>query len=472
MNQRIIYTCIIAIILFLSCSGYNTRTNFYSKENIPSYEVFPGKDFTSTKVGTNSYFPLEASTASYINLKDAVENSNYPSNIYTEELLNSFPYNYPNPKDGKPIGLHLEAAISPWDDKRKLIHIGINSGKIEKEENSNEASKNIVFAIDTSGSMGGSERMDLAKNSMKAFIQGLNSKDSVATIEYTDDAKIILPPTSMNAKNRILDSIARLKPTGGTNALPGILLAYKLAREMRSDREQTKVIIVTDGDFGGVNNDELLSLILKENKAGISFSIFGFSTSGKVPVMDLVNTTKAGEAYYINSSEDAKKSLSLQSWLTFISLAKDMSIEVKFNPGLVESFRLIGFEKYRPSPTKKMYEVSSSFSHTALYEVITSDSYKKGSELAMVKLTYKTTNGKPEELRENILDAKNTTWDASDNFRFAAGVAGLGMILNHSIYKGSLDFNMVIHLIQSAILYDPDGTRKELLSLVNRLKKI
>jgi Ca-activated chloride channel family protein len=400
-----------------------------------------------------------------------VENSNYPSNIYTEELLNSFPYNYPRPKEGKSIGLHLEAAISPWDDKRKLIHIGINSIKEEKEENKNESPKNIVFAIDTSGSMGGSERIDLAKNSLKTFIQGLNSKDNVATIEYTDDAKISLPPTGMNAKNRILDSISRLKPTGGTNAWHGILLAYKLAREMRSDREQTKVIIVTDGDFGGVNNDELLALIQKENKAGITFSVFGFSTSGKVAVMDLISTTKAGEAYYINSPEDARKSLTLQSWLTYISLAKDMSIEVKFNPGLVESFRLIGFEKYRPSTGRKLYQVSSSFSYTALYEVITFDSDKIG-ELATVKLNYKTTNGKSEEIKEILFDSKSIAWDASENFRFAAGVAGLGMILNHSIYKGSLDFNMVIHLIQSAILYDPDGTRKEFLNLLNKLKKI
>jgi Ca-activated chloride channel family protein len=132
---------------------------------------------------------------------------------------------------------------------------------------------------------------------------------------------------------------------------------------------------------------------------------------------------------------------------------------------------LIGFEKYRPSTGRKLYQVSSSFSYTALYEVITFDSDKIG-ELATVKLNYKTTNGKSEEIKEILFDSKSIAWDASENFRFAAGVAGLGMILNHSIYKGSLDFNMVIHLIQSAILYDPDGTRKEFLNLLNKLKKI
>ncbi len=472
MNQKKINQIFLIVVFFLSCSGYNTKTNFYKQETTPSYETLSGKDFTSTKKASISYFPLDVSTTSYMNFKNSVENFNYPSNIYTEELLNYFSYNYPKPKEGKSMGLYLEAAISPWDDKRKLIHIGINSIAEEKKDKEGDASKNIVFAVDTSGSMGGIARMELAKNSIRTFIQGLNQRDNVATIEYTDDAKIVMPPTSMIAKARILDSISRLQASGGTNAWPGILLAFKLAREMKSDKDQTKVIIVTDGDFGGVNNDELLSLIQKENKAGITFSIFGFSTSGSVPVMDLVNTTKINEAYYINSIEDTKKNLSKQSWLTWNSLAKDIAIEVKFNPDTVESFRLIGFEKYRTSNTKKSYEVSSSFSHTALYEVITFPGSQKSGELITAKLNYKTKAGKLEEVKETLIDSKISAWDASDNFRFAAGVAGLGMILNHSVYSGNLDFNMVIHLIQRTILYDPDNSRKEFLSLVNKLKKI
>ena len=461
MNQSKFYR-LIAIILFLgSCSGANTRKSSFYKDNAPAYEALSGNEFVATKKMSNSFFPLEASTTSYANFKESVENGYYPSNIYTEELLNSFTYNFEKPKDKKNIGLHLETAISPWDSKRKLIQIGISSIKEEREEKLDTPSKNIIFAIDTSGSMQGTGRMELAKNSMKAFIQGLNSRDTVATLQYTNDAKIILPPTSMNAKNRILESISNLRVDGGTNAWTGILLAYKLAKDMKLNKDQTKIVIITDGDFGGVNNDEFMALVEKE---------LGFSTSS-VDLMDTLVARKKGEAYYINSFEDAKKSLSSQSWLIGNSLAKEMSINVKFNTEQVESFRLIGFEKYNRSKTKTNYEAGGDYSYIALYEVFTYPQIKQ-NELISVRLTYKTEKGQTEEIKETLLDKENSIWNSSDNFRFAAGVAGLSMILNNSKEKGKVDFNMVIHLIQTATTYDPDGTRREFLNLVNRLKHL
>ncbi|MBK7058068.1 MAG: von Willebrand factor type A domain-containing protein [Leptospiraceae bacterium] len=470
MNQSKFYR-LIAIILFLgSCSGANTRKSSFYKDNAPAYEALSGNEFVATKKMSNSFFPLEASTTSYANFKESVENGYYPSNIYTEELLNSFTYNFEKPKDKKNIGLHLETAISPWDSKRKLIQIGISSIKEEREEKLDTPSKNIIFAIDTSGSMQGTGRMELAKNSMKAFIQGLNSRDTVATLQYTNDAKIILPPTSMNAKNRILESISNLRVDGGTNAWTGILLAYKLAKDMKLNKDQTKIVIITDGDFGGVNNDEFMALVEKENRVGINLSILGFSTSS-VDLMDTLVARKKGEAYYINSFEDAKKSLSSQSWLIGNSLAKEMSINVKFNTEQVESFRLIGFEKYNRSKTKTNYEAGGDYSYIALYEVFTYPQIKQ-NELISVRLTYKTEKGQTEEIKETLLDKENSIWNSSDNFRFAAGVAGLSMILNNSKEKGKVDFNMVIHLIQTATTYDPDGTRREFLNLVNRLKHL
>lgn len=470
MKESKIYRLMAIILILLSCSGANTRKTIFYKDNAPTYDALLGQVFLATTKTNNSSFPLEVSTASYTNLKDSVENGNYPSNIYTEELLNSFSYNFERPTNGKKLGLQLETATSPWDEKRKLIQIGISSIREEKEEKLDSPNKNIIFAIDTSGSMSGQDRIELAKHSIKAFIKGLSPKDTVATIQYTDDAKIILPPTSMNARNRILDSISNLQANGGTNAWPGILLAYKLAREIKSNGDQTKIIIVTDGDFGGVNNDEFLALVEKENRVGISISILGFST-GSNDLMDTLVAKKKGDAFYINSFEDAKKSLNSGSWLIRNSLARDMTIDVKFNPEQVEKFRLIGFEKYNKSKTKLSYEAGKDYSYIALYEVYTYPD-PKGNELASVRLIYKTEKGQTEEVKETLLYKENLIWNASDNFRFAAGVAGLGMILNNSREKGNVDFNMVIHLVQSSISYDPDRTKREFLNLVNKLKNL
>lgn len=470
MKHKYNYRLIAIILTLISCSGSNTRiTNFY-KDNAPTYEALPGHLFLSTKKTSNSFFPLEVSTFSYANFKESVENGDYPSNIYTEELLNSFSYNFEKPTNGKKLALHLESAISPWDEKRKLIQIGISSMGEEKEEKLDNPPKNIIFAIDTSGSMMGKQRMELAKSSIQAYIKSLSTKDTVSTIQYTNDAKIILPPTSMSSKHRILNSISNLRADGGTNAWPGILLAYKIAREIKTNGDITKVVIVTDGDFGGVNNEEFLALVEKENKVGISLSILGFS-AGSVDLMNTLVANKKGEAFYINSFQEAREGLESQRLLSGSILAKDMNIDVKFNPEQVETYRLIGFEKYNRSKTKFSYGAGKDYTYIALYEIYTYQQIKQ-NELVSVRLTYKTDKGQTEEVKETLLYKEKSIWNASDNFRFAAGVAGLGMILNNSGEKGNVDFNMVIHLIQSATSYDPNGTRLEFLNLVNKVKRL
>jgi Ca-activated chloride channel homolog len=461
-------------LIFFSCSGGNNKTissNQY--ENFPSYSIKADREFNPTEKKRISSFPLESTSYSYSNLKDAVDNSSYPSFMYTEELLNSFSYNYPKIKNESSLGIYLESATSPWDAKKKLVHIGVYGGREAEENKKENLPKNLIIAFDTSGSMSIGNSMELAKNSLHKFINGLNEIDSVGIIEYTDDAKIFLPPTNLKAKTKILNSIFQLRPTGGTNAWPGILLAYKLAKQMKTANHTTKILVISDGDFGGVNNEEFLSLVDNENRNGITISILGFGLNkSKNNLMELLASSKKGDSSYIDSLEEANKYLSLQTWATWKSIAKDINVEVTFNSDQVESFRLLGFEKYSLSKSKKIYDAGSGFSYTALYEITTTPSLQQNSDLIKIRLNYKTNKNKMEEVTETLKYNSISAWEASELFRFSAGIAGLGMLLNNSIYKGNVDYNMIIHLMQGSILYDPEGNRAELFDIVNRLKNL
>lgn len=474
--NRLNKVCIKSILLYLlllSCSSGDNRNYYLPLTNTPSYNLENYKNFSSTKKTDTTSFPLEVSTFSFFNLKESVDARATPQGIYTEELLNSFQYNYPKSEDKKELNLYTEIAASPWNSKCKLVHIGIYAGALENEIKKETPSKNVIFAIDTSGSMSGADRMDLAKSYLKNFIQGLQANDTISIVQYTNDARIFLKPTQIQAKNKILDAISKLFPSGGTNAQPGILLSYKLARELKSANAQTKVIIVTDGDFGGVNNEEFLSLVEKENRIGTTISIVGFGNGlNRVELMELLAKSKKGDSLYINSSTDIKKIKPSQDWITKSILASDLKVEVKFNPKQVDSFRLIGFENYNSAKEKAKVEVYPGFSYTALYEIIPTETGLNDSDLLEIKLNYRTGKGKAEEIKNTIKNTTISGWESTDNFRFAAGVAGLGMILNNSTDRGSLDYNMVIHLIQSSISFDPDGTRLELLTLANKLKKL
>lgn len=472
-SNRVCMRSILLYLLLLSCSSGDNRNYYLPPTSTPSYNLENNKIFSSTKKTDTTSFPLEVSTFSFFNLKESVEESATPQGICTEELLNSFRYNYPKSEDQKNLNLYTEIATSPWNPKRKLVHIGISASALENETKKETPSKNVIFAVDTSGSMSGIDRIDLAKNYMKNFIQGLQANDTISIIQYTNDARIFLKPTPLQAKNKILDVISKLYPSGGTNALPGILLSYKLARELKSANTPSKVIILTDGDFGGVNNEEFLSLVEKENRTGTAISIVGFGNDlNRVELMELLAKSKKGDSLYINSSTDIKKIKPSQDWIIKSILASDLKVEVKFNSKQINSFRLIGFENYNPIKDNAKVDVYPGFSYTALYEILPAETDLIDSEFLQVRLNYKTGKGKTEEIKNIVKNSTISAWESTDNFRFAAGVAGLGMILNNSTDKGNLDYNMVIHLLQSSISFDPEGARLELLTLVNKLKKL
>ena len=476
MNKLILSKIVkfIIILVYLLMFYCSSRNNSYYQNQIiiPEYNLNHSSNFKNTKTVDTSSYPLESSTFSFYQLKEAIDNSNYPSQVYTEELLNHFSYNYPKYSNQKNLNIYSEIATSPWNPKNKLVHIGIYSPNLETEKK-DIPTKNIIFAVDTSGSMSGYDRLELAKTFMKNFIQTLQGNDTVSIIQFTTDAKIVLNPTNINAKNKILDSISRLTANGGTDIWPGILLSYRLTKEIKNLNVPSKVILITDGDFGGVNDNEFFTLIDREKKSGTSFSAIGFGKDlGNVSVMDKLSNLKLAETFYIRSSQDLYKFSLDSSWQPIKSLTSDMKVEVKFNRNNVESFRLIGFENFKQVKDAKNYNAYSGFSYTALYEILPAQNTNNSLEMVEIKLKYKSEKGTTEEIKQTVQNNETTTWESTEDFRFAAGVAGLAMLINKSIHRGNVDFNMVIHLLQSSLAFDPDGTRKELFILVNKIKNL
>ncbi|HMW07293.1 MAG TPA: von Willebrand factor type A domain-containing protein [Leptospiraceae bacterium] len=460
---------ILFILIEVFCSGGNSKSIIIQQSSKPSYFFGNQKEFTSPLKINTIQLPLNVSSESYLNFKNTVTNNDYPSFLYIEQFLNAFQYNLPINSDKNKLSLYTETANSPWSKNRKLLQVSImGNSKIEKETNS--LPKNLIFAIDVSGSMAEPNRMNLAKLALKRFVNNLNPKDFVSIITYSTEAETLIEPTEAQQKSILLNKIAGIRDTGGTNAWPGIQLAYRVAREMQFNKRQTKIVILSDGDFGGVNDEEFFSLVRKERFNNTTISILGFSTERKINTMDKLNDLKLGDSIYIDSIEDARLKLN-DNWLQFSSIATDLKLEVKFDSKNVESFKLIGFDRYNPSKNKEIVDADSSFFYTALYEIIPSKESTPTGELAIFRLSYNTFN-KTEELKRTAINSNHSIWDSSDSLRLAAGISALGMVVNDSVTSENIDFYTAIHLIQSTLIYDPDKSRQELLNLVIKLKNM
>jgi len=460
------------------------------------YEAIVENPFQAVSQSPLSTFSIDVDEASYANVRRYLENGNMPppGAVRIEEMINYFDYVYPKPAGDDAFSINTEIGECPWNKKHQLIHIGLKGKEIPTD---NLPSSNFVFLIDVSGSMDEPNKLPLVQASMKLLVDQLREKDRVAIVVYAGNAGLVLPPTNGSDKSRIKGAIDELQAGGSTAGGEGIQLAYKIAGENFIKDGNNRVILATDGDFnvGLSSDDQLVTLIEKERKTGIYLSVLGFGTGNYQDhkMQDLADKGN-GNHSYIDNLNEAKKVLINEFGSTLFTIAKDVKIQIEFNPAKVQSYRLIGYENRMlqnedfNDDAKDAGELGSGHTVTALYEIIpvgikddftrSVDSLKyqsnnKGirselsSEVMTIKFRYKKPNEEKSILIVHALNDDHLALEStSDNYRFAAAVAEFGLLLRGSAFKQESSYKQIIALANSAKGEDKNGYRQEFIKLV------
>lgn len=446
-----------------------------------------------------STFSIDVDAASYSNIRRFINQGEMPPKdaVRIEEMINYFNYNYPKPTGNDPVRITTEVGICPWNKTHRLVQIGLKAREIE---NQNLPASNFVFLIDVSGSMFGPTRLELVKSSLRLLVNNLREKDRVAIVTYCGDARVALPSTPGNEKQKIKDALETLTAGGSTAGGAGIKEAYRIAQKNFIAQGNNRIILCTDGDFnvGASSETELENLIESKRKGGIFLTVLGYGMGNyKDNKMQILAQKGNGNHAYIDNIQEANKVLVNEFGSTMYAVAKDVKLQVEFNPAKVQSYRLVGYETRMLNnedfndDTKDAGEMGAGHTVTALYEIIPTgtpgnipgsvDPLKyqsqtnvnaqtsNSSELLTVKLRYKT----PEEEKSKKIE-KSVTDMGKDNvsadFRFASAVAMFAQLLKDSDFKGEATYDKVIETANKGLSFDPEGYRAEFVRLVQSAK--
>jgi Ca-activated chloride channel family protein len=471
--------------------------------NTEGYRPIDENEFKDVSAAPLSTFAIDVDAASYSNVRRFVmtENRLPPVDaVRLEELVNYFDYDYPDPTDGRPFSVTTEVAPAPWNPAHRLVHVGIQGKRMAAAA---LPPANLVFLIDVSGSMDDPDKLPLLKDAFGMLVENLRPQDRVAIVVYAGAAGMVLPPTPGSQKDRILDAIRSLEPGGSTNGGEGIELAYRLARDGFVRGGNNRVILATDGDFNvGVSSDaELVRLIERERESGVFLSVLGFGRGNLQDAkMEQLADRGNGNYAYVDRLSEARKVLVRQMGATLFTIAKDVKVQVEFNPAQVKAYRLIGYENRLLAAEdfnddrKDAGELGAGHAVTALYEIVPAGAaedparhtdplrYQQVSptssaggsgELLTVKLRYKAPDGDTSQLITQPLVDRGAGLDAaSADFRFAAAVAEWGMLLRGSRFRGNASYASVLSLARSALGDDPAGDRAEFLRLVGASQRL
>jgi Ca-activated chloride channel homolog len=466
--------------------------------NTESYSHVADNPFLAVADQPLSTFSIDVDTASYSNLRRMLnEGQTVPEGaVRIEELVNYFSYDYPNPTGNAPFSVNSEVAQAPWNTKHQLVRIGLQGKRIATKE---LPPRNLVFLIDVSGSMADANKLPLLTRSLTALTETLNEHDHVSMVVYAGASGVVLEPTPGNQKQVIRDALTRLEAGGSTNGASGIELAYRTAARHFQAGGVNRVILATDGDFnvGPSSESELVRIIEDKRKSGVYLTVLGFGMGNyKDSNLEQLADHGNGNYAYIDSFEEAHKVLVEEGGSTLVTIAKDVKIQVEFNPRFVGAYRLLGYENRKlenrdfHDDRKDAGEIGAGHNVTALYEVVPpaaangltkAEALKyqapramqggKG-ELLTVKLRYKM----PQEENSTLLSvpvvAPGVVDKGTDDFRFAAAVAAFGMVLRNSEHRGQANLDLVHNLAQGALGADRTGRRKELLELVRQARKV
>ncbi len=464
--------------------------------NTEDYDNIVENRFLEATQNPLSTFSIDVDEAAYSNIRRYINNGSVPpaGAVRIEEMINYFDYVYPQPQNDEPFTVNTELSECPWSPQHRLVHIGLQGKEIPVQHLPNA---NIVFLIDVSGSMDEPNKLPLVKSSMKLLADQLRPDDKVAIVVYAGNAGLVLPPTSGTKTTAIKAAIDQLEAGGSTAGGEGIQLAYKVARENFIKGGNNRIILATDGDFnvGVSSDDELVSLVEKERKSGVFLSVLGYGMGNyKDNKMQQLADKGNGNHSYIDNINEARKVLVSEFGSTLFTIAKDVKIQIEFNPAKVQAYRLIGYENRVMAAEdfnddkKDAGELGSGHTVTALYEVIpagiksefigkvdalkyqpvkTMTTTTGGDELMTIKLRYKKPDGDVSKLIVHpVNDAHLALASTSENFRFSAAVASFGMLLRNSAFKQNASFQQVIGLAKGAKGTDANGYRQEFINLV------
>lgn len=459
------------------------------------YELFVENQFTSPKSEPLSTFSIDVDNASYTNVRRFInQGQKVPKDaVRVEEMMNFFKYNYEQPTSKHPFAIHTEYSECPWNEKHKLVKIGLQGKEIDSDVLPNS---NFVFLIDVSGSMGSQNKLPLLKESMKVLVNQLRAKDKVSIVVYAGAAGLVLPPTSGNDKETILKSLENLNAGGSTAGGAGIELAYKIASENFIKGGNNRVILATDGDFnvGASSNKDMETLIEEKRKSGVFLTCLGYGMGNyKDSKMETLADKGNGNYAYIDNIQEANRFLGKEFKGSMFAIAKDVKIQIEFNPKHVQNYRLIGYEnrKLRPEDFKNdaidAGELGSGHTVTALYEIIPAGvnsafnndvdtlkyteqklpTEKYTDELATVKFRYKKPDGdKSIEMIQVIENKAIVLEKASENFKFTTAVAWFGLKLRDSKLVNNKTSKDIKALALQGKTIDKEGYKAEFIRLI------
>ncbi len=477
--------------------------------NTAAYDRILENPFLDAATNPLSTFSIDVDTASYSNIRRFINNGSLPPKdaVRVEEMINYFRYDYPQPKGNDPFSINLDVANCPWEASHRLVRIGLKGREIATDK---RGPSNLVFLLDVSGSMTPPERLPLVKQAMKLLVNKLTENDRVAIVVYAGASGLALPSTTGDHKEQILSAIENLEAGGSTNGAQGIELAYKTAAENFIKGGVNRVILATDGDFnvGVTSQGDLIRIIEEKAKTGVFLSVLGVGTDNlKDSTMQKLADKGNGNYAYLDSIDEARKVLVEQMNGTLVTIAKDVKVQVEFNPAQVASYRLIGYEKRMlrkedfNNDKIDAGEIGAGHTVTALYEVVpvgatsnpaasvppvdplkyqpaaarTTPGTVKPSqnEMLTVKLRYKKPDGDKSELIERALDNNGTEFaNAPQDLKFAAAVAEFGMILRDSEFKGNGTLGAVLEWAQESKGSDGNGYRGGFIELVRKAETL
>ncbi|PIP55058.1 MAG: hypothetical protein COX07_01960 [Bacteroidetes bacterium CG23_combo_of_CG06-09_8_20_14_all_32_9] len=458
--------------------------------NTEAYDKINDNVFKEALTNPLSTFSADVDKASYSNVRRFLNQNQMPYKdaVRIEEMINYFEYNYPQPTNGDPFSINMEIGKCPWNEKHDIVMVGLQGENIAVTK---IPSSNLVFLLDVSGSMSDQNKLPLLKQAFKILVNNLRNEDKVAIVVYAGAAGCVLESTPGNQKEKINASLEILQSGGSTAGGAGINLAYKIAKENYIVGGNNRVILATDGDFniGASSDAEMTRLIEEKRKDGVFISILGFGMGNyKDSKMEKIADAGNGNYYYIDNIMEAKKVFGKELWGTLYTIAKDVKIQVEFNPSKVKAYRLIGYENRLLNKedfnddTKDAGEIGCGHTVTALYEIIPAGSDEQvnntdlleyqqtkvvnSSDIMTVKLRYKKPDEDISKLIVHKIKESNRKSDNSNNFTFACAVAEFGMLLRESEFKANSSYSAVLALASNSKGDDKEGYRSEFMKLV------
>lgn len=464
------------------------------------YTNIPESIFLEANKNPLSTFSIDVDNASYSNVRRFINQGQLPpaDAVRIEEMINYFTYDYPQPTAEHPFSVTTELATCPWNKENLLLHIGLQGKAIPTD---NLPASNLVFLIDVSGSMMSPDKLPLVKSGFKMLVEQLRPQDKVAIVGYAGAAGLVLPST--NNKGKMLEAIEALEAGGSTAGAAGIHLAYKEAEKNFMKGGNNRVILATDGDFnvGVSSSGELERLIEKKRETGVFLTVLGFGTGNlKDSRMEQLADKGNGNYAYIDNILEAKKVFVNEFGGTLFTIAKDVKLQLEFNPAHVKAYRLIGYENRAlqnedfNNDQKDAGDMGSGHSVTALYEIVPAGAKNSTTalqkvddlkyqevklnskatatnEMLTLKLRYKEPAGEKSKLLQTTVTTQTIAPEKlSDNYKFSAAVATYGMLLRNSEFKGSANYSQVLELAQQARGKDEDGNRIEFINLVKAVQ--